>query len=60
MIRLALISLLLSATAASAQVCAPHEKQNWTVLNVMPNGWSCIMGAGNGYVSKVGKPGEAL
>ena len=58
MTRLALISFLFSATAAGAQVCAPHEKQNWTVLNVSPNGWSCIMGAGTGFIPVKQKSGD--
>ena len=92
MTRLSIIALLVSATAASAQVCAPHAKlaedlrkthketpfivlvqangsvleifanaktQNWTIINTRTNGWSCIMGAGTGYVSGLAMPGVA-
>ncbi len=51
--------MLVQSNGSVLEILANPEKQNWTVLNVSPNGWSCIMGAGNGYVSKLGKPGEA-
>lgn len=34
------------------------DKENWSILNVRPNGFACMMGAGKGYVNKMGKPGE--
>lgn len=91
MIRTASIAFLLSATAATAQMCGPSErfidelvkkageepvvqlkqsggaylvilinpeKGNWSVLNVRPDGFACMMGAGQGYVNKMKKPGE--
>ena len=50
---------LVQPNGAYLVVLINPEKENWSVLNVRPNGLSCLMGAGEGYVNLMPKPGEA-
>ncbi len=53
------ILILVQPNGSVLEVFANSRERTWSVLNVRPNNFACMIGAGTGYIPTKQKPGEA-